>query len=51
MLTGLIEKTQGKAKCFNIDDFKGGDASRKEKEIDDLIRDVGLTTDKDKMAY
>jgi ATP-binding cassette, subfamily A (ABC1), member 3 len=26
-------------------DFKGGDPKLKEKEIDDLIRDVGLTTD------
>ena len=31
-------------------DFKGGDPSNKEKEISDLIRDVGLTVDKDKIA-
>ena len=31
-------------------DFKGGDQSKKEKEIADLIRDVGLTVDKDKIA-
>lgn len=31
-------------------DFKGGKPELKEKEIDDLIRDVGLTTDKDKPA-
>lgn len=31
-------------------DFKGGDPKLKEKEIDDLIRDVGLTTDQYKVA-
>jgi len=31
-------------------DFKGGDPLKKRKEIDDLIRDVGLTVDKDKIA-
>jgi ATP-binding cassette subfamily A (ABC1) protein 3 len=31
-------------------DFKGGDPAKKEKEIADLIRDVGLTVDKDKVA-
>jgi len=31
-------------------DFKGGDPEKKEKEIADLIRDVGLTVDKDKIA-
>jgi ATP-binding cassette subfamily A (ABC1) protein 3 len=85
MLTGLIEKSEGKAKCFGVDmfadfesvrkfmgicpqhdvlfdfltpiehlqvfyDFKGGDPAKKEKEIADLIRDVGLTVDKDKVA-
>lgn len=31
-------------------DFKGGNPDYKQKEIDDLIRDVGLTTDQDKKA-
>lgn len=31
-------------------DFKGGKPELKDKEINDLIRDVGLTTDKDKPA-
>ena len=77
MLTGLIEKSGGSAKCYNVDmfeemdevrefmgvcpqhdvlfdlltprehldifyDFKGGDPSRKQAEIDSLIEDVGL---------
>ena len=31
-------------------DFKGGDPALKQKEIDDLIKDVGLTLDQDKRA-
>lgn len=31
-------------------DFKGGNPALKEKEIADLIRDVGLTVDQDKKA-
>ena len=86
MLTGLIEKSGGSAKCYNVDlfeemdevrefmgvcpqhdvlfdlltprehldifyDFKGGDPSRKQQEIDSLIRDVGLDIDQRKPAY
>jgi len=29
-------------------DFKGGNPDLKQKEIDDLIKDVGLTLDQDK---
>jgi ATP-binding cassette subfamily A (ABC1) protein 3 len=31
-------------------ELKNGDPAKKQKEIDDLVREVGLTTDKDKMA-
>ena len=85
MLTGLIEKSQGSAKCYDVDmfeemdevrefmgvcpqhdvlfdnltprehldiffDFKGGDPSRKQEEIDALIEDCGLSIDQRKQA-
>jgi ATP-binding cassette, subfamily A (ABC1), member 3 len=85
MLTGLIDETNGKATCFDIDmfenpkdlrrlmgvcpqhdilfdfltpiehleifyDFKGGDPDLKKKEIEDLIHDVGLMPDRNKIA-
>ena len=31
-------------------ELKGGDTNKKQKEIADMIRDVGLTTDKDKLS-
>lgn len=31
-------------------ELKGGDPTKKAKEIDDMIRDVGLTVDKDKQS-
>lgn len=31
-------------------ELKNGDPLKKQKEVDDLVREVGLTTDKDKMA-
>ena len=50
MLTGLIESSKGSAIAYNNDIFKGGNPELKEKEIADLIKDVGLTIDQHKMA-
>ena len=80
MLTGLIDRSEGRAHCFDVDlfermdevrefmgvcpqhdvlfdlltprehldifyDFKGGDPTRKQQQIDSLIADVGLSID------
>ena len=85
MLTGLLQKTRGNARCFDVDmfdqmdevrefmgvcpqhdvlfdlltprehldiffDFKGGDPKRKKDEINQLIANVGLQIDSNKVA-
>lgn len=46
----LFENLSPKEHLSVFYDFKGGDPALKEKEIADLIRDVGLTVDQDKKA-
>lgn len=46
----LFEHLSPKEHLSVFYDFKGGDPALKEKEITDLIRDVGLTVDQDKQA-